>query len=1158
MIFLLFSSVSILENSDRGIVIEYENLINAPTTHLVAIPPGAKVRVDYTVLEWKSAPRGLNLYSSHDSPLNYRVVRGEVDHVVLTFNPVLRGGKVPVRWRVRISLSGGGKGDGRWRPIYRRFINYPFPREWIRGRRVAPGKLGFINGARYWVRMNITTSGVYRVYGSDLTSLGIPAGELRFDGVLLLGLFDTLRSDIEWADSGAVEIAYGIHDADGDGMMDAEDYIFFYAEGPDGFRSSDSTIFYFIHPYSNFTSYWLGIGAPSPGIRMGTSSVSSSSPLPALGIYHHEIQRFNPGRKGTAWVGEEMTYGSHTFDFTLEGLTSPSGTLSVSIVGAEDLGDFTGYGTVDVFLNGNLVATVNTYNARKSTLTVPVSNLSPQGSITFRVNGTNQMVYLDYFEIRYSRSLPSYGKVFSSVTGTYHLGDAPLILRITDPAHPVILSSGADEVSPGDIYFKSDTFLSPSLHYVNIGRDIRNLGDVAYVIIGKEIFRGVFDSYREFRRSRMPVECDTIFCAGSGNVEYVSLEEIYDQFSLGVPDPVAIRNFLYSLYNSTPSLLYALFVGDATYDYRGYITTEGNLFPVYYDVKEVYDINITGVGSWDDFYADFDGNGYADIYIGRIPVRNSGETGRIISRVMDYETSRFFSFWRNRVMLVADDFVGSSPCEITWHLVPSDYIRRNLIPLEAEVWTLYMHEYPTVGGTKPQATSDFISKYNSGNLIVNVFAHGNPSTIAGERLITLDNVHLLNTAGHNPFVMILSCKVSVFDRISFAGPRGLGELMFIEDGGAIGLLGATALSYVTGNQIYANTIFSTLMDYRKYPMGFLALQGKTNKYYVLFGDPSVSIGYEPPDSVIWAPDTAYVGALYSAYLGGQGQYFSTIGFLPDTITVTNCSYTYTYMDEDKTFFRAPLYSDSLRAIIPKNTPVARKLKVRALYRGGVKGRDSISVAFDPARIAQDTIGPSIRMMIGGRDVRDSMSFSPVGTFRIVLSDENGIYLSPGERDIEVYVDGQLRWTLTQSFSYYENSYTEGEALLQYDLTREQGWHRLTIRAWDNYDNLSIRDYVLYFASNQLEVSDFLLYPVPFRGGDLYFTFVSTAPATGRVLLYDMSGNLVYSSPLFTVNAGFNSVVWEDARLGSGLYIAVLKLESSGIRKVYRKKLVVVR
>ncbi len=1158
MFLLLLSSISVLENSEESIVIEYRGLINAPSTHLVAIPPDAEVRVDYSIEEWTDAPRNLNIYSPSASPLDYRVVRGEVDHVALTFNPVVKDGRVPLRWRVKIHLSGGAKGGGRWRPIYRRFINYPFPSGWIKGRKTERRSLRFMDRARYWVRMNITTSGVYRVYGSQLIDLGIPAGELRFDGLILMGLFDTLRSSLEWADSGAVEVAYGFYDEDGDGLMDPADYLFFYAEGPDGFRSSDSGIFYFVHPYSNFTSYWLGIGAPSPGIRMDTSFVSSPVPLPALGIYHHEVQRFNPGRKGTAWVGEEMTYGSHTFDFALEGLTSPSGTLSVSLVGAEDLGDFTGYGTVDIFLNGNPVATVNTYSARRTTLTVPVSGLSAGGTITFRVNGTNQMVYLDYFEIRYSRTLPSSGKIFSSISGAYWMGDVPLVLRITDPARPVILSSGADTVSVGDIYFRADSFLSPPLEYVNIGRDILNLGDVKYVILGKEMFRGVFDSYREFRGRRIPLECDTLFCVGSGGVEYVSLEEIYDRFSLGVPDPVAIRNFLYALYGSSPSLLYALFVGDATYDYRGYITHEGNLFPVYYDVKEVYDINITGVGSWDDFYADFDGDGYADLYIGRIPVRNSGEIGRILGRIMDYETSRFFSFWRNRVMLVADDFVGSSPCEITWHLVPSDYIRRNLVPPEAEVWTLYMHEYPNVGGTKPQATSDFISKYNSGNLIVNVFAHGNPSTIAGERLITLDNVYSLNTAGHNPFVMILSCKVSVFDRISFAGPRGLGELMFIEDGGAIGLLGATALSYVTGNQIYANTIFSTLMDYRKYPLGFLALQGKTNKYYVLFGDPAVSIGYEPPDSVIWAPDTAYVGALYSAYLGTSGQYFSTIGFVPDSITVTNCSYTYTYMGEDRTFFRAPLYSDSLRAIIPKNTPVARKLKVRSLYRGGVKGRDSISVAFDPGKIAQDTTGPSIRMMFGGREVVDSMSFSPVGTFRIILSDENGIYLSPGQRDIEVYVDGQPRWTLTQSFTYYENSYTEGEALLRYDLTREQGWHRITIRAWDNYDNISTRDYVLYFASNMLEVSDFLLYPVPFRGGDLYFTFVSTAPATGKVLLYDMNGNLVYSSAPFTVNAGFNSIAWENAVLGSGLYMAVLKLESNGVRKIYRKKLVVVR
>ena len=1161
MIFLLISqSISVINNSEKEIKIIYENILNAPASYPVAIPPDADVDVKYRVLEWMDIPRGLKIYSRGENPLSYRIVRGEVDHVLLTFEPIVSENRMPVKWEVIIKPGGHfGRGKGKYRALYRRFINYPFPSWWIKETTRKKVRGFSPDDATYWLKMEIKEPGIYRIDYQDITGAGIPSQDLDFSTFRMLAVIDSLPSSISLVDSGIRDVAFYVHDENGNGMMDPGDYILFYGEGPDGFRNINGSITYYIHPYSNSTFYWLGIGSSIPGKRMDSSNVSSSIPLTALRIFHHEKQLFNPGRKGTAWVGEGMGYGITSFDFDLAGITSPAGTLIVSLVGAENLGDFTGNGTVTITLNGNTISTVNTYEASRRVYTFVVSGLRASGNrLDFRINGNNQMVYLDYFEIRYQGTLPPQGKVFSPTSGTFRVGNSDITLDITDPHSPILLKSSADTTSPGKIYFSTNSPEEIELSYVNIRENLHRLTDVDYIIIGKREFKSSFDRYIQFRSNRFPAECDTLFCISNGRVRYVALEDIFEQFALGSPDPVAIRNFLYNLHSRYPDLLYALFVGDATYDYRGYITTEGNLFPVYYDVREVYDINRTGVGSVDDFYGDFDGDGYSDIYIGRIPIRSTGEISRIIDRIINYETGRFFSHWKNRIMLVADDFQGSSPCEITWHLVPSDLIRRHYLPVQVEAWKLYLHEYPSEGGAKPQATADFVQKYNQGNLVVNIFAHGNPSTITGERLITLDNVHLLNAEGHNPFVMVLSCKVSVFDRINFAGPRGLGEKMFIQEGGAIGVLGATALSYVSGNQMYANAIFNALKSFNKYPMGYLAMLNKSNRYYVLFGDPAVLLGYEKPDSNLMAPDSAFVGTLYSANLMEELRYFGSLGFTPDSITVTNCSYTYTYLNEDRSFFRAPIHSDSLRAIIPKNTPVARKIRLRALYRGGIKFRDSISVAFDPERLSPDSTGPEIRLILGGREVRDSMRLSSTGVLRVRLSDESGIYLSPGERDIEVYLDGSRITTLTNSFAYYQNSYTEGEARYDYDFSRNQGWHTLTIKAWDNYDNLSTRSYFLYLGSASLDISDFLIYPNPFKGGNLYFTFTSTSEATGRILVYDLNGNLVHSTPRAGIRAGFNTFVWNNARLGSGLYIAVLKVSKNGIKKMYRNKLVVVK
>ena len=49
----------------------------------------------------------------------------------------------------------------------------------------------------------------------------------------------------------------------------------------------------------------------------------------------------------------------------------------------------------------------------------------------------------------------------------------------------------------------------------------------------------------------------------------VDVEKIYNEFSCGIPDPVAVRNFLkYGFDNWTERPVYVLFFGDGSYDYK--------------------------------------------------------------------------------------------------------------------------------------------------------------------------------------------------------------------------------------------------------------------------------------------------------------------------------------------------------------------------------------------------------------------------------------------------------------------------------------------------------------------------------------------------------------------------------------------------------------
>ncbi|MCB0237858.1 MAG: hypothetical protein KDH08_04295, partial [Anaerolineae bacterium] len=54
-------------------------------------------------------------------------------------------------------------------------------------------------------------------------------------------------------------------------------------------------------------------------------------------------------------------------------------------------------------------------------------------------------------------------------------------------------------------------------------------------------------------------------------VTVASIDDVYDTFSNGVPDPAAIRDYMiYARDNWTgPAPRFLLLAGDATYDYRG-------------------------------------------------------------------------------------------------------------------------------------------------------------------------------------------------------------------------------------------------------------------------------------------------------------------------------------------------------------------------------------------------------------------------------------------------------------------------------------------------------------------------------------------------------------------------------------------------------------
>lgn len=136
----------------------------------------------------------------------------------------------------------------------------------------------------------------------------------------------------------------------------------------------------------------------------------------------------------------------------------------------------------------------------------------------------------------------------------------------------------------------------------------------------------------------------------------VALEDVYDEFSYGIEDPEAIRQFAaWTFANWNPKPSYLFLVGDGTRDYKNAYryTPRRQLLPPYMisiagDPQFQYylsDIYFTKIAGNDDI---------PDILVGRVPAHNLDEANEYFRKVVSYETASDPNGFPGNVMLVSD------------------------------------------------------------------------------------------------------------------------------------------------------------------------------------------------------------------------------------------------------------------------------------------------------------------------------------------------------------------------------------------------------------------------------------------------------------------------------------------------------------------------
>jgi hypothetical protein len=219
-------------------------------------------------------------------------------------------------------------------------------------------------------------------------------------------------------------------------------------------------------------------------------------------------------------------------------------------------------------------------------------------------------------------------------------------------------------------------------------------------------------------------------------VAKVDVQDIYDEFSNGLLDPEAIRNFLtYAYYNWNPDSeeapKYVLLVGDGKDDFKNHAQTPLlNLIPPYLPDVDPF----IGEVPADNRYVSVDGpeDYLPDMSIGRISAQikwdqeaqtylePSVDIDAIVHKIISYETSTPSGDWQQDVVFVADNWNDSAG---NFHAV-SDQIRAHWLPPSYQDSSLYYNSSPDLD-TGAEMRAAIKDAFNHDIFLLQWFGHGN-------------------------------------------------------------------------------------------------------------------------------------------------------------------------------------------------------------------------------------------------------------------------------------------------------------------------------------------------------------------------------------------------------------------------------------------------
>ncbi len=671
-----------------------------------------------------------------------------------------------------------------------------------------------------WFRLAIAENGIYKIGIDDIAALqGRDVEHIALYG----GNGSVLsKNNAEARPDDLTECPLQVVDINGNGLMDGNDYLLFYAEGPNTWLYDNSTHRYLHqrHPYDNYNYVFVGVGVEASkrietAINNGTPDTTIAHYL-ARGLYERDL--LNTDNTGLIWVGESFSSANSTRSLSISlphinnnavvdcriamaSLSKSSSEFNISMNGTTRHLYLTPTNNYDV-LNGQ-------YRSSSSSLNFDIS---------FATSQSSAMGYLDYIEVNAEAPLSFVGSqwMFGNCYGLHfanarmQIANADNQVRIWDITDLGAVKQMATSLNGSTLTFTSATdkprefvafdqsaFFSPVAITALHNQDIHGSENPDLVIVTHSMF------------AQQSEQLATLHRIYDGMVVLVvDQQEVFNEFSSGKADPMAIREMMRMFYRralenqslAKPSHL--ILFGKGTFDNRDIL---GNNLPTVITYQS--EVGFTDESS---FSASDDPLGYLDdnetgmvyesldISIGRLPARNSEEANLIVDKIERYLNKHDLTMdevrgdWRNYVALLSDDADPSSPNDTDFALSNESLSRQiadkypwiNMDKIYADA---YIQQSGAIGSYYPDANNALRQRMDYGCLLLNYIGHGSDQYIGTERYIQESDMTNYNNINQLAFFITSTCSFGKFDRIE--GNSGA-EMFLLSKGAGVGVVAA--------------------------------------------------------------------------------------------------------------------------------------------------------------------------------------------------------------------------------------------------------------------------------------------------------------------------------------------------------------------------------